>query len=560
MLDRYQSQNPLVKHSSGRDLIVDDNISTSKKLKRKYSKKKPVKTLKKNKKRIMATKRKKSTLVGTSGKMAKGDVHDPRFQFGLKATDWTLAASKQPLKNTEIIVLEPRTRVDKNGSYLTQPVEFDLPQNGQILLPGNRTRLYVKGIFEYKDGLAIPEWTAIPSTHGAKVIIPPNWFEKMIETMEIRGKNQSTQSLNKMPLFISPYINEMLYAHMDPSLKAMLCKEEAHPGHATTLTRSKWDFLGTAWGKYHPSIFKSGSFRFSYIPLDLWPFYQNGNFVLDEKNPPKAVDLSLFENGQIYIKWNEFAIQKMFKEVDDVNLRSYRIRITELKMAIEIGNPIQNDPFPKKFNLGYSGTTKVAESIVVSENFATASINNIKLPTSLLFFFLPKAVKGGNADYRLRTNFAGFNKHDLKHITVKFKDQELYKTDPSNKNAYLGLNDGANLEAHWLYPIAGIPVDRTKMTMKNLLDDGTEYAFPHIYLRLSPGSHQRLIPINGKISQIQEKGNLDIDMIFTDDQVIDKELMVVVCALYDDYLNVEADLRKKTYYNPILTSKNEELK
>ena len=188
MFDHYQSQNPLVKHSSGRDLIVDDNISIAKKLKRKYSKKKPVKTLKKNKKRIMAPKRKKSTLVGTSGKMAKGDVHDPRFQFGSKTTDWTLAASKQPLKNTEIIVLEPRARVDINGSYLSQPVEFDLPQNGQILLPGNRTRLYVKGIFEYKDGQSIPEWKAIPNSEGSKVIIPPNWFEKMIETMEIRGK------------------------------------------------------------------------------------------------------------------------------------------------------------------------------------------------------------------------------------------------------------------------------------------------------------------------------------------------------------------------------------
>ena len=206
MFDGYQYQNPLVKHLSGRDLNVDDNISSAKKLKRTYSKKKPMKTLKKNKKRNMAPKRKKSSLVGTSGKMAKGDVPDPRFQFGSKTTDWTLAASKQPLKNTEIIVLEPRARVDRNGSYLTQPVEFDLPQNGQILLPGNRTRLYVKAIFEYKDGDSIPEWTAIPSSEASRVIISPNWFEKMIETMEIRGKNQSTQSLNKMPLFISPYM------------------------------------------------------------------------------------------------------------------------------------------------------------------------------------------------------------------------------------------------------------------------------------------------------------------------------------------------------------------
>ena len=459
MFDGYQFQNPLLKHSKGR---------TAKKLKRRNLMKEQQQ---KNKKRIMAPKRKKSTLVGTRNKMAKGDVSDPRFQFGTKITDWTATASKQSLKNTEIKVLEPRNAVDKNGSYLSQPVEFDLPQNGQILLPGNRTRLYVEGIFEMKEAQA-SEWTPVPIGEGVKVIISPNWFEKMIESMEIPGKNQSPQNLNKMPLFIKPYLNAMLYAQMDLDLKAMLCKEDAHPGHATTLTQIEWNFTGIEWEKYHPSVFKSGKFRLSYIPLDFWPFYQSGNFVLDEKNPPKAVDLSLFENGQIYIKWNDYVIKNMFRKKAG-NTNEYRIRITELKMALEIGNPIQNDPFPKKGNLEYIGTTKVAEMTIVSENFATTSIKNIKLPTSLLFFFLPKEAKGGNANYGKDTNFAGFKKHPLNKITVKFKDQELYKNDPTNKNAYLGLNDGGNLEDHWLFPIAGIPVDRERMTLKYLLDDGT---------------------------------------------------------------------------------------
>jgi hypothetical protein len=72
--------------------------------------------------------------------------------------------------------------------------------------------------------------------------------------------------LNDEPLYISPYVNEMLYAHMHPELKTYLCKEDCHPGNGVTLERSKWDFEGEDWKKYAPSIFKGEAFQFSYIP------------------------------------------------------------------------------------------------------------------------------------------------------------------------------------------------------------------------------------------------------------------------------------------------------
>lgn len=502
-------------------------------------------------KRAMASKkRQKSMPVSGNSKMLKRDVPDPRFQFGTNTVNWTSEISKQPLKNTSIRVLVPKEPLDSDESYLSERVVFDLPQNGQILLPGSGTRLYVEGVFEMKAAGAA-DWTAVPNSEASKVIVCPNWFEKIMESMELCSSNQTTQKLNRVPSGFSPFLNEMLYAHMDPDLKMLLCKEAAHPGHATTVTRSEWDYTGDAWVKYHPSIFKGGKFNFSYIPLDTWPLFQNGDFVLDTVNPPKAVDLSLFESGKIVIKWNRFACENMFKK-KQANTSEYRLRITDLKMAIEIGILNQNDPFPKKSTLGYSGITKIAEQTAVVGNNASVTFSSIKLPTSLLIFFLPQTVLFASSKFQDETEFAGFRKHPLRNIRVKFRDEELYENDPDNKNAHLRLYDASNLEVHWNYPVAGIPIDRQKVTLTNILDDGTNYAFPHAYIRLSPGHHQRLIPANGKINQYQEEGNLEIELKFSANGIVDKSLIVVAYAVYDDYLNVEADLKKKFFYNPSL--------
>lgn len=571
MLPSGNRREPLVKYSSGASLATiqnrgnnsprsgssysSDSSSRSsspvppKKKKSVYRRTAYKKSFKKR--GMESKKRQKSVPSAGNRKMLKRDVPDPRFQFGNNITDWTSEISRQPLKNTSIRVLVPKELLNAaDESYLSDPVIFDLPQNGQILLPGNGTRLYIEGIFEMKAEGGT-DWTAVPNSEASKVIVCPNWFEKILESVELCSINQTTQKLNRVPMGFSAYLNEMLYAHMDPDLKMLLCKEAAHTGHATTRNRSEWDYEGDAWKKYHPSIFKGGKFQFSYIPLDTWPLFQNGDFVLDVENPPKAVDLSLFENGRIVVKWNRFACEHMFKK-EVGNTTEYRIRITDLKMAIEIGNLNQNDPFPKKATLGYSGITKIAEYTPVEGNNATLMFSSVKLPNSLLIFFLPQTVLCASSKYQDETEFAGFRKHPLRNIAVKFRDEELYRNDPDNKHANLKLYDAIMLEDHWNFPIAGIPIDRQKLTLEQLLDDGTNYAFPHAYVRLSPGYHQRFIPAHGKISQYQEKGNLVVELKFSANSIIDKSLLVAAYALYDDYLNVEADLKKKVFYNPSL--------
>ena len=515
-----------------------------KKEKRQYRKSTKSQKLKKKIKKIMSVKRKNN-----GEKVGKYNQIDPRFDFESREIDWNSNISKQLLKYTRVQVLDPTyTLSTNNGSYLDKSdITFELPPFGTFL-PGNLTRFYVEGIFE-KKGTADVDWVAIPSTEASKVIVSPNWFEKLIEEIKLISEDGATMALNEEPLYISPYINEMLYAHMHPELKSYLCKEDCHPGNGVTLKRSKWDFEGEDWKKYAPSIFKNGTFQFSYIPLNSWPFFQNGKFILDEQHPPRAINLALFQRGKVVIKLNtNFKNGENIFKKKEGNVAEYRIRITNVKLALEMAEDNKN-PFPNNGILQYLGTSQKVKECNLQDNIAWIKFENMTLPNSLLFFFLPKNVLSGILTYKDEVEQAGFRKHPLDNIQIRFNMQDLYCTN-TDRDAYLGLDQALTLENHLKYPIAGIPVDKNNTTLKQLLDDGTNYAFPHTYLRLSPGFNQRLMPATGKTDHLQGPGILDIKLTFTKNVAVNKDLAVFVYAFYDDYYNVIADLKKKTFYNP----------
>ena len=549
MVFGYNLEKPLLKYSetSERATFIETKTPAAKKTKK--LRKKVTTKKQKTKKRIMVSKRKGSLQIGKSKKSKMSEV-DPRFDFESKLQDWTSQSAHQPLIKAEYLVLDPNEQL--NQDLPPQTVTFDLPKNGQLLLPGNGTRLYVEGIFEKQENVN-SDWIPIPNTEASEVIVQPNWFEKMIEKIEIRSRGGLSSDLNRGFPCLLPFLNEMMYAHMDPEQKNYLCKEPAHPGNATTLTRSKWDFIGEDWNKYHPSIFNGEKFKFSYIPFS-WPFFQNADFVLNHQQPPKAVDLSLFDDGKIAVEFKEFVIQHLFKKKNLESITKYRVRITDLKMVLEIGIPNPKYQFPKKSL--YVGTTTLSQCINLEHNNETIKFNDIHIPNSVMLAFLPQNAQSGFFDYQYETEQAGFRKHPLRDIAVKFKDQQIYSSNANRKHANLQLNDATNLQNHLDYPIAGIPVDKNKMTLEYLNNDGTTYAFPHVYVRLSPGSHQRLMPSLGRPDQLKEPGNFEIEVRFTENQPInDKSLILVAFAFYDDFYNVIADVKGKTFYNPFLHKK-----
>jgi hypothetical protein len=138
---------------------------------------------------------------------------------------------------------------------------------------------------------------------------------------------------------------------------------------------------------------------------------------------------------------------------------------------------------------------------------------------------------------------------------ISFNEQDIFRLTGLGKNDYLPLNDTFNLETHLAYPIADIPVDPDKMTLTNLLDDGTIYSFPHVYFRLSPGYSQRLVPLTAhkNLGQFEQSGQLKFDVRFTQGNTIDvPNTKLMVYALYDD-VHATFDPKQKRY-NSVYTA------
>jgi len=470
-----------------------------------------------------------------------GKPIDPRFNFNCMTKDWRLRVDKQPILSSEIQVLE-QGKSNERATFV-----FELPPTG-ILLPGNSSRFHVEGIFEMSDAETPDTWIPIPNTEAANVMVCTNWFEKLIERVQVFTGNQSMDSIHYDPTFLPPYLHEMLYAHMDADLKKFLCIEDCHPGHSVVTLRDEWDFEKPTWIKYAASVFKDGKFKFTWIPLNMWPLFQNGSFILDTDCPPRAVPLSLFDIGNKVKISCRTETQLIFKKKAE-NTKQYRFRFIDMKLALEMGmeNPKQL-PFSNKSSneLKYLGSsTKSTVELLPSSGQYQIRMDHTYLPPSLLIFVLPESLSGGLP----KSDIVGFSKHRIETISVKFNQQKIYDSSPNFKYKELGLDEPQDLLNHYNFPIANIPVDKKSMTFELLQDDGTKYAFPHLYIRLTCGYEERNIPFNVNYKMFTQPGVLDIDVKFIDGTGPEAKSSIICLALYNDF-NAIANLKTKQIVNP----------
>jgi hypothetical protein len=445
---------------------------------------------------------------------------DPRFHFKPEE-QWARNITQQPLMGSKTIVLEPLTEI-----YYTTTI-FDLPDDG-IFLPGNKTRFYVEAVFNKRNVPVLP-------TEAAQVIVETNWFEKIIDSIDVFNKEgQNLRNLDVEPSGVTPYVNTLLYTYMNPALKKFICQEPAHPGNAVSTTRAGWDFEGEDWKKYSEAIFTGGSFKFSFIPL-VFPFFQQGSFTLDKLNPPRAVNLTSVK--RIAINWKNYKNNIFFKK--EGNTANYSVQIKKIRLAVELGVENYNkEVIPKNLPLEYRGSTRKAQNfdLVNQQQLVGKFDTKIKMPSSLLFFMLPKDVVLGSGKFQDNKDQAGFLKNFIDNISIYFNEGCIFQLKQALRDN-LPLNNARDLETHYAYPICNIPVDQDKMTLDNLINDGTLSAFPHIYIRLSPGYNQRLIPdtAHKNLIQYEEPGDLKFDIRFKERNTLDlQKTSLLVYALYDD--------------------------
>ena len=99
------------------------------------------------------------------------------------------AGTRQLLQGSEYEVVKPTKPVEEQPKQ----VEFELMSNNPILF-GNASRFRIQGLFERKAApaaavegqaaAAAPEWEPVPVEDAADIILAPNWFELMIQSVD----------------------------------------------------------------------------------------------------------------------------------------------------------------------------------------------------------------------------------------------------------------------------------------------------------------------------------------------------------------------------------------
>ena len=144
------------------------------------------------------------------------------------------AGTRQLLQGSEYEVVKPTKPVEEQP----EQVEFELMSNNPILF-GNASRFRIQGLFERKaapaaapaaGGVAAapPEWEPVPVEDAANVILAPNWFEVMIQSVDIYHGNGVIRTSDEAN-FIPSMLNTYLYSRMDPSIKKVFVRRRYGP-------------------------------------------------------------------------------------------------------------------------------------------------------------------------------------------------------------------------------------------------------------------------------------------------------------------------------------------
>jgi hypothetical protein len=267
----------------------------------------------------------------------------------------------------------------------------------------------------------------------------------------------------------------------------------------------------------------------------MFPYFQEGSFVLNRQSPPRAVNLANVR--RMAINWKK--ITKGIFRKKEGNTNSYSIKIKEVRLVLELGTENFNkEVMPNNLALEYRGCTRLAEAFdLLNNQQLIGKMEKIKMPESLLFFLLPKDVALNQGKFQDDKDQAGFLKNYIENISIQFNEGDIFHLKQARANDHLLIDDAFNLETHLTYPIACIPVDPEKMKLDVLNDDGTTYSFPHVYVRLSPGYNQRFVPntAHQKLEQFEQVGDLKFDIRFKKGNPLDpQQKSLLVYALYND--------------------------
>jgi hypothetical protein len=473
---------------------------------------------------------------------------DSRFAY--KAKQESKGGQKQNIYSTEVHYIEPTNVLED----FVRQVDFDITTKRPVLFEAN-TKLEITGVFQRKAAEDGSAWEAVPAADADKVVVEPNWWEKLLRSPGEVYNNHQLIKTSDEPNYIPFHLNTFLYWSMHPNYKKLLCPQPCHPGNGIPSKAKDWKIdANSAWRGYAPHIF-NGKFTFTWVPMFVFPFYQGSNWILD-KNFPGCVPINTlgkftyrltFRDNQDYI----------FKKIE-TNTYTYRFKLDKIRIMIEevrMNPSLERSLFVTgKKTLLYPGVTKMArvETVPAAVYTHNVKFENISLPEGIFIFALNKKVVGGTYTYNDAPNGPLFSKHNLIDTNVEFAGVKYALVEPNmfqvNKDAmdckllydYIGKN----------HTPFGILTNEKNFDL-DVVNNGFDVTdFPHVYYNLCVGSgRDRMVPaLTDDANLVNKTGDLTLQLKFGTTGA-PADLTYIVYIYYTD-VNLMLDQKNKRFISP----------
>lgn len=455
---------------------------------------------------------------------------------------------RQTVFGSGIDIVKPTKPVEEKP----RQVEFELDSNHPLLF-GVNTRFRIQGKFE-RRAAAADAWESVPVGDSADVILAPNWFELMIQSIDIYHGNGVIRHHDEAN-FIPSLLNTYLYSRMDKTVKKFLCPEATSTGHGVPSSYKKWEFTSDEWTGYAGKVFGDDDFYFHWVPLHTFPFFQSPNFVVDPVSLKAVPPLRNLGRITCRITFREDLDCIWRKRGAANNTKTYRFKFMNMTLSLEEARLNPNlerqiyAPTGKNKLLHYPGVTKLMRAETISNQvfFHTCRFESVSMPEGIFIFAIPKKVIAST--YKYSEHGAGspvFMRHNIEKLTVEFNGEELTLKEPHFGDIKDKLIQTKYFFDHIAHPPFGLDINQEQIKQADLVDSLAETNFPSVYLNLCIEGRHRVVPLQNNAAVLSKDCDLNIGIKFVGTGAT-QDATYIVYLFYTDY-NVVLDMRARRFY------------
>lgn len=432
---------------------------------------------------------------------------------------------------------EPRRfEPTKTITQTPKQIEFEL-EGSRPLSFGPQTRFFVKMAIQKRASAQGSRWNEIESNDFTKVLLAPNFFEKIIASYDLFLGNHRINAHDEHGL-IAPEFNSFLYWFMSPHTKKILFPQDMKHPCVITNTEAYNEKDSNYAAIVEECLFDPTGFSFHYVPFHVFPFCQTPNFYLD---CPQS-NLPVQQTGKIYFRINlrENYSDYVLKKVNSNDEHSYRLAFKDIVLLAEEDRMSPaTAKIPRNQLFEYKGITRdcrIVQGVKEGDPLFRIKFLENALPEQLIIFALHKDVVAGT--YKFQTHEPGesfFIPTNIKEVITSYNNNTFSTKEPhfasfSDSSATLRYMDTVLKNG-----IAGVMVNTDKVTYDHASKEYADSLYPHILIDYTlEGTRDRIQPSGTDGAALKKDGALDFTIRFGEKGAASNAVYIAY-LIYTDY-------------------------